>query len=167
MDILFTFDTKDYTDDMPLNERFGVRAIIKRNGLYVMQRSNEGDYKIPGGGVEKGEDLIEALIREVREETGLTVIRDSIKEIGEVQEIRRDSFDINCKYIAHSFFYFCDVEDECQDTQMTANELAKGYVPEWETLDNIIENNEKVQKEFWTIRDTRFLKWMKDNIKTS
>ena len=53
MDILFTFDEKDYTDDMPLIVRFGVRAIIKRNGLYVMQKSSDGEYKILGGGVEK------------------------------------------------------------------------------------------------------------------
>lgn len=163
MDILFTFDEKDYTEDMPLVERFGVRAIIKRKGLYVMQKSSDGEYKIPGGGVEKGENLIDALIREVLEETGLTVIRESIKEIGEVQEIRRDSFDANCKYIAHSYFYFCDVEADCQDTQMTANEIAKGYIPVWEELDTIIANNESVQKEFWTIRDTEFLKWMRNN----
>lgn len=163
MVILFTFDEKDYTEDMPLVERFGVRAIIKRNGLYIMQKSSDGEYKIPGGGVEKGENLIDALIREVLEETGLTVIRESIKEIGEVQEIRRDSFDASCKYIAHSYFYFCDVEADCQDTQMTANEIAKGYIPVWEELDTIIANNERVQKEFWTIRDTEFLKWMRNN----
>lgn len=163
MDILFTFDEKDYTEDMPLVERFGVRAIIKRKGLYIMQKSSDGEYKIPGGGVEKGENLIDALIREVLEETGLTVIRESIKEIGEVQEIRRDSFDANCKYIAHSYFYFCDVEADCQDTHMTANEIAKGYIPVWEELDTIIANNESVQKEFWTIRDTEFLKWMRNN----
>lgn len=163
MVILFTFDEKDYTEDMPLVERIGVRAIIKRNGLYIMQKSSDGEYKIPGGGVEKGENLIDALIREVLEETGLTVIRESIKEIGVIQEIRRDSFDANCKYIAHSYFYFCDVEADCQDTQMTANEIAKGYIPVWEELDTIIANNERVQKEFWTIRDTEFLKWMRNN----
>ena len=46
---------------------------------------------------------------------------------------------------------------------MTANEIAKGYIPVWEELDTIIANNERVQKEFWTIRDTEFLKWMRNN----
>ena len=47
---------------------------------------------------------------------------------------------------------------------MTENEIAKGYKPEWEKLDVIIENNEKILKEAWTKRDTLFLKWLKDNI---
>ena len=163
MRILFDFDLKDYTDDMPLNERYGVRAIIKKDGRYIMQKSSAGYYKIPGGGVEKDEDLIEALAREVLEETGLVVIKDSVKEIGEVQEIRRDSYDASKKYIAHSLFYFCEVEDECHETAMTPNEIALGYQPVWEDINVIIESNEKIQKEMWTIRDTKFLRWLRDN----
>ncbi len=160
---LFNFDMKDYTDDMPLIERYGVRAIIRRDGLLAMQKDRDGIYKIPGGGVEKDEDLINALIREVREETGLIVKKASIKEIGEVMEIRRDNFETDKKYIAHSLFYFCDVEEKVVDTDMTANEISQGYVPVWENLDVIIANNEKLQTEFWTIRDTQFLKWLRDN----
>lgn len=160
---LFNLNMKDYTDDMPLIERYGVRAIIRRDGLLAMQKDRDGIYKIPGGGVEKDEDLINALIREVREETGLIVKKASIKEIGEVMEIRRDNFETDKKYIAHSLFYFCDVEEKVVDTDMTANEISQGYVPVWENLDVIIANNEKLQTEFWTIRDTQFLKWLRDN----
>lgn len=161
---LFVLDEKNYTDDMPIIERVGVRAIIEKNGLYAMQLSSAGDYKIPGGGVEAGESFVEALIREVREETGLVVVPESIDEIGEVLECREDIFSKGHKYIAHSLFYYCKVEDEVYDTAMTENEIAKGYKPEWEKLDVIIENNEKILKEAWTKRDTLFLKWLKDNI---
>ena len=161
MNTIFTIDQKDYSEEMPLTERYAVRALICKNGLWAMQQSAAGDYKIPGGGVEEGESYEEALIREVREETGLLVIPDSIREIGEVLEIRRDSFEKDKKYIAHSLYYFCEVKEEVTETSMTENELNRGYTFHWQRLDTIIRNNEEVQKEMWTIRDTKFLKWMK------
>ena len=161
MNTIFTIDKKDYTEEMSLSERYAVRALIHKNGMWAMQKSAAGDYKIPGGGVESGESYEEALIREVREETGLIVIPDSIREIGEVQEIRRDDFEKDKKYIAHSLHYFCEVKEELTETSMTEEELNRGYTFQWESLDKIISNNEKVQTEMWTIRDTKFLKWLK------
>lgn len=164
MRTLFTIDKKNYTDDMPVIERFAVRALINRNGLWAMQKSNIGDYKIPGGGVEKEESYQEALLREVQEETGLLVIPETIREIGEVVEMKEDSFEKGKKYIAHSFYYFCGVREEKGVTSMTENELKRGYQLEWADIDHIIKCNEKYQKEVWAVRDTQFIKWLKDNI---
>ena len=55
-------------------------AILDERGRVVLVRHRFGSVRyhlLPGGGVEKGEALAEALIREVREETGLDV------EVGE------------------------------------------------------------------------------------
>ncbi len=163
MKTLFVLDKKDYTDGMPVTERYAVRAMIRRDGLWAMQKSKFGEYKIPGGGVEAGETYCEALLREVQEETGLLVLEDSITEIGESLEIREDSFQKGVKYIAHSLYYFCDVKEEMTQSAMTENELARGYKLEWTDLDHAIACNEKVQKEMWTKRDTLFLKWLKEN----
>ena len=55
----------------------GVGAIILEGDRVVLVRRGHapllGDWSIPGGVLELGETLREAVVREVREETGLTV----------------------------------------------------------------------------------------------
>lgn len=161
MELLFTIDKKDYTDDMPVVERYGVRAIIRQNNKYAMQRSSQGEYKIPGGGVEDGESFVQALMREVREETGLLVKPETIKEIGEVLEIKEDRRCKGQKYIAHSLYHACEVSDEMVEPQMTESEIKKGYHLEWAELEQIISENMKQQpQEEWIKRDTEFLRRM-------
>ena len=54
--------------------RPGVSAIVVTPaGLLLQRRSDNGFWGLPGGGVEPGESLTQAIVREVREETGLEV----------------------------------------------------------------------------------------------
>lgn len=56
--------------------RVRVAAVIPRDGRLVVVRHRHGQRKyhlLPGGGVERNETLNDALVREVREETGLRV----------------------------------------------------------------------------------------------
>jgi 8-oxo-dGTP diphosphatase len=54
-----------------------VSAVIVRDGEFLAVRRArppmQGRFTLPGGGVEAGESLAEAVRREVREETGLTI----------------------------------------------------------------------------------------------
>jgi ADP-ribose pyrophosphatase YjhB (NUDIX family) len=58
-----------------LGVRTSVSAVIfdRRGRLLLQQRSDGGQWGLPGGSVEIGESVHDAVIREVREETGLHV----------------------------------------------------------------------------------------------
>jgi len=62
-----------------------VEAIIsKGNSLLFLRRKNspaKGQWWFPGGGIRKGETLGEALYREVKEETGLEVIKSKLVNV--------------------------------------------------------------------------------------
>ena len=159
---LLVMDEKNYTDEMPIFEKNTVRAMIQKGNLIAMQRGKNGVYKIPGGGVECAESFHDALIREVVEETGLIVIPETISEIGEIEEIREDSHCAGQKYISHSYFYSCSVKDETIQTNMSENEIKKGYQLEWGTAKEIYETNAHLLKEPWMDRDTNFIKMIID-----
>ncbi len=58
----------------PTGLRVSVNAYIVQNDKILLQRRNDnGNWNLPGGGVELNESLEIALHREVMEETGLTV----------------------------------------------------------------------------------------------
>lgn len=90
MRILFEIDKKDYVPDGSVFSRPSARAVIIKNGKIAMVYSKKYNYyKFPGGGIEADECIKDALIREVSEETGLCVIRDSIREYGQVHRIQK------------------------------------------------------------------------------
>jgi len=76
----------------PARPYLAVSAAIFRNGqVLIVRRARppaNGLYTLPGGGVELGETLEEAVVREVREETGLTIA--PIALAGYRQAIGRD-----------------------------------------------------------------------------
>ena len=78
MRLLFEMDKKDYGNCTHTFSRDSARSIIIKNGKIAMIHSLKYDYyKFPGGGIESGESAADALIREIAEEAGLTVIPDS------------------------------------------------------------------------------------------
>ena len=113
MRLLFTLDMKDYDGCTKKFVRDSARSIIIRDGKVAMVHSLMFDhYKFPGGGIEKGEDPVDAMIRETREEAGLAVIPGTIREYGYVHRTQRSNRDSNTRYVQDNYYYFCEVADE-------------------------------------------------------
>ena len=86
----------------------GVGAVVIHRGkVLLIRRGKEpmrGRWVIPGGTVELGETLQEALVREVEEETGLRVEPREVVLV--FDHIERDSAGITCHYVVID--YACD-----------------------------------------------------------
>jgi 8-oxo-dGTP diphosphatase len=71
--------------EFPSHPVVGVGAVVVAgNSVLLVRRAHEplkGEWSLPGGGVELGETLEAAIMREVREETGLDI------EVGPVVEV--------------------------------------------------------------------------------
>lgn len=162
MKLLKILDNGRYTQDMPLIYKQTVRAVIMQNGKMVMQRSSSGEYKIPGGGLERNEDKVEALCREVMEEAGMRIDKASITDIGEMIELRCDKFEPEKRFERHTYYYLCRVTEERFPLSLTESEKEKGFECVWETPENIYRNNKEICCSPCTIRDTLFIRMMLD-----
>ena len=112
MRLLFEMDLKDYGGCTHTFTRDSARSIIIRNGKVAMIHSLKYDYyKFPGGGIEPGESVADALIRETAEEAGLTVIPDSIREYGCVHRIQKSTDEVDECFVQDNYYYLCDAEE--------------------------------------------------------
>lgn len=166
MRLLLTLDEHNYTEDMPVYERYNVRAIIQDGTLFAMERSRIGEYKFSGGTVDAGESFEQALCREVLEETGLFVIPESIQPVGEIIEKRLDRFELNTIYLCHSLYYTCSIEpNRMVEETPCESEREQGYHLAWAEAEEIIRANRQFSKKKWIARDTRFLEmWIKGEV---
>lgn len=109
---LFTIDLKDYNPDGEKFYRPSVRGVIydKDGNVAMIYSQKYHFYKFPGGGIEGDETHLETLAREIKEETGLTLIPESAKEFGEALKIQSGD-DENTIHIQQNFYYTCNVKD--------------------------------------------------------
>lgn len=125
---LFKIDLKDYDESYTRFNRPSVRGVIIADNKVAMVYSVKHDYyKFPGGGIEKDEDHIAALKREVLEETGLSVLEHSVKELGSVVRIQKSRFAENEIFDQENFYYLCEVESSVNSQSLDEYELDEGF----------------------------------------
>ena len=87
------FDEPARPRTYPTRPYLAVSAAIFRDGrVLIVRRARppaKGLYTLPGGGVELGETLEQAVIREIREETALDI--EPVELVGFRQAIARDA----------------------------------------------------------------------------
>ena len=132
MRMLFEIDKKDYGECTHTFRRDSARGIIIRDGKVAMIHSLKyGYYKFPGGGIEKGESFIEAMIRETREEAGLVVRPESVREYGCVHRIQAGDEDPTECFVQDNYYFLCDAEDGSVSRNLDDYEEEEGFTPEF------------------------------------
>lgn len=106
------------------------RAIIKKDGKILVLKEKNNTFGLPGGRLNKGETIEKALIREIKEETGLEVKKYKMCYLGEVPE-------------SNSLVIFYVIKTNDSDIKISKEHLSY----EWMTLEQI-ENNKTIGPNF-------------------
>ena len=132
MRLLFEMDKKDYGGCTHTFVRDSARSIIIRDGKIGMVHSLKYDYyKFPGGGIEPGESAVDAVIRETAEESGLTVISDSVREYGYVHRIQKSTAEDDTYFVQDNYYYLCDSEEVVKPQKLDDYESDEHFTLEW------------------------------------
>jgi len=162
---MVSIDIKHYSeifDYSKVVERLAVRAIISKNDKLLMIKSEKnGDYKFPGGGVEHGESYEEALIREVREESGFKLERIEMAALRIIEE-SKDKELKNTMFRMTSIYYPCSASVENYGLKLDKYEEELGFTPVWIDMNEALKINEKIEESGkgikWIKREIRVLK---------
>lgn len=126
-----------------INQRIAVRGVLFDEEKILTVKSNIGDYKLPGGGVDAGESVTEALQREIAEETGYLNCKVK-KYIGKIVESHKDIYEPMAVFEMISHYYTCEWAGEKGRQQLDPYEEAQAFTPVWITLDEAISQNKKI-----------------------
>lgn len=170
MDTLLTINldglSAEQGEKLPKMRQAARAVVFDSDGKVAILHVREGDYcKLPGGGVEPGEDVPAALERECLEETGCHV--ETGAELGRVIEYR-GKFGLK----QESYCFTAKVVGAKGTPEFTEKEKANGFELLWVELDEAIGkiergDTEDYQGKFVVLRDASILKaakWLQGKI---
>jgi 8-oxo-dGTP diphosphatase len=148
---------EDQTEDY--EARRAARAVVfdEKDCVALLPVSKHNYYKLPGGGIEEGEDIPEAVKRECLEEIGCEI--EIVQEIGEIHEFRPKN-----KFKQTSYCYIAKTSGAKGEPAFTESEQRQGFLmPVWVPIAEaigLVENNtpDNYNGPYIVKRDGTFLK---------
>lgn len=148
-------------------ERGAARAVVfdTDGNIALLHVTKKNYHKLPGGGIEKGENVATALARELQEEIGCAV--ENVRELGIIEEYRNKFMQ---RQVSHCFVASLAGGKGAPD--FDAKEIADGFEPIWITLNEAIATLESkdIPKDytgkFVRMRDLIFLREAQKQIGT-
>ena len=123
--------------------RLASRGIaLHGESILLLYTERYEDYSLPGGGLDLNEDKIEAMVRELQEETGAQNIKN-IKPFGAYEEYRpwyKPDYDIQHMI---SYCYTCEINKELGTANLESYEVKNGMQAKWVNIHEAIQHNEK------------------------
>jgi ADP-ribose pyrophosphatase YjhB (NUDIX family) len=121
--------------------RLATRGIaIQNETILLLYTERYEDYSLPGGGLNEGEDEIEGMVRELKEETGAKDIKN-IKPFGIYKEYRpwyKPDFDVQHMI---SYCYTCEISTKLGESKMDPHEINNGMKARWVNIHEAIKHN--------------------------
>jgi 8-oxo-dGTP diphosphatase len=137
---------KNIIAPLKYNLREAVRIILyNKDKIALLNVRKDNYHKLPGGGVEKGEDLQQSLKREVLEETGCKV--EDIKELGEIVEYRNEY-----ALKQTSYCYTGKLKGKTGKNNLTETEKKAGFKLQWTSVKEAISLLEKENPKDYTAK---------------
>jgi 8-oxo-dGTP diphosphatase len=173
MKTLHTITEHDIFPDAPQSDpthfgkRRAARAVMTDDAgrVALLHVKNDGYHKLPGGGVDEGEELAEGLSRELMEELGCTA--RIIGEVGIIVEYWDRE-----RTVQTSYCYLAKRYGEMHQPSLTEEEAARGFEVVWaKDLEDAIslltsDSSSSYDGKHITPRDLAFLREARKNAAT-
>jgi hypothetical protein len=117
------FDLTNISDLNNITQIYGF-LFDKTGKLCIVRPTEKRGWRLPGGGIEKGEDWKQALIREADEEADIELDKDSLKLIGYIRVIPLSE---NCEKGIH---YLLRASGKITNINKQTEDIAEGLVNE-------------------------------------